>query len=48
MAPEVQGRGLLRGGKEVGVSGRCTCFRAQVPLQCTRCHSALLLAQGQC
>lgn len=32
MAPEVQGLGLLRGGNACGVSGRFTCFSAQVPL----------------
>ena len=32
MAPEVQGSGLLRAAKDVGLPGRCTCFKAQVPL----------------
>ena len=35
MAPEVQGLGLLRGGNACGVSGRFTCFSAQVPLHDT-------------
>lgn len=38
MAPEVQGRGLLRGGKDVGLPGRCTCFKAQVPLRRMPCR----------
>ena len=32
MAPDVQGRGLLMAAKDVGLPGRCTCLRAQVPL----------------